>query len=149
MPASRRLVPAERELLRCFSGSIDLDRVRIHTSRSLLGRTVTRLTRGAALALGYHVFIPREVSLSTLAHELAHVCQYQQWGAIRYLARGAWNQILLRTILGRDVYRWDSEPGKRFADYGMEQQGQIVQDSFDILSPRRAEAQRLSPYQPA
>jgi hypothetical protein len=149
MPVSRSLVSAERELLQCFGASIDLNRVRVHDTRSFLTRVVTLLTRGSAIALGYHVFTAREMTLPVMAHELAHVCQYEEWGAVRYLAQGAWNQIMLRTLLRRDVYRWDPEPGKAFANYGMEQQGQIVQDCFDITSPRRAQAQRLSPYSPA
>lgn len=148
MPASRPLVSSERELLQCFSGTIDLDRVRIYNHRSLLGRLVIGLTRGAAIALGYRIFIPRDLTLPVMAHEMAHVCQYQEWGALRYLARGAWNQIVLRALLGRDVYRWEAEPGKSFLDYGMEQQGQIVQDCFDVNSSRRASAQLLSPYKP-
>ena len=148
MAASRPLIAAERELLESFRDSIDLDRVRIYHGRSLLGRMVIRLTRGAAIALGYRVFIPREITLPVMAHELAHVCQYRQWGALRYLARGAWNQIVLRTLLRRDVYRWEPVPGKPFAEYGMEQQGQIVQDCFDVNSPRRTVAQHLSPYKP-
>lgn len=148
MPASRPLVSAERELLQCFSGSIDLDRIRIYNRRSWLGRVVIRLTRGAAIALGYRVFIPHDISLPVMAHELAHVCQYQEWGALRYLAQGAWNQVVLRTLLRRDVYRWDFQPGKAFRDYGMEQQGQIVQDCFDLSSSKRAAAQLLSPYKP-
>ena len=148
MPASRPLVSAERELLQCFSASIDLDRVRIYNNRSRLGRIVIRCSRGAAIAMGYHIFIPRDATLPTMAHELAHVAQYRQWGALTYLARGAWNQIVLRALLGRDVYRWEAAPGKDFASYGMEQQGQIVQDSFDTSSPRRAAAQKLSPWLP-
>jgi Domain of unknown function (DUF4157) len=148
MPASRPLISTERELLHCFGDRIDLDRVRIYNSRSLLGRIVIRFTRGAAFALGYHVFIPRKITLPIMAHELTHVCQYQEWGVIRYLARGAWNQIVLRTILRRDVYQWEPVPGKAFQDYGMEQQGQIVQDCFDVASPRRRAAQKVSPYTP-
>jgi hypothetical protein len=148
MPASRPLISAERELLHCFSASIDLDRVRIYNNRSLLGRIVIHCARGAAIALGYHVFIPRDATLPIMAHELAHVAQYQEWGALVYLARGAWNQIVLRFLFGRDVYHWEPKPGKDFASYGMEQQGQIVQDSFDTASPRRASAQKLSPWIP-
>ena len=148
MPPSRPLVSSERELLHCFGGTIDLDRVRIYNSRSLLGRVIIGLTRGAAIALGYRIFIPRDITLPVMAHELAHVCQYQEWGALRYLARGAWNQIVLRVLLGRDVYGWEPKEGKPFSEYGMEQQGQIVQDCFDVHSPRRADAERLSPFSP-
>ena len=148
MPASRRLLSAERELLACFQGSIDLDRVRIYHRRSFFGRMVILCTRGAAIALGYRVFIPHEIALPVMAHELAHIYQYQEWGALRYLLKGAWNQIVLRGLFGRDVYRWEAVPGKTFADYGMEQQGQIVQDCFDVQSPRRAQAERLSPFRP-
>ena len=148
MPASRPLLSSERELLQCFSASIDLDRVRIYNDRSLLGRLIIRLTRGAAIALGYRIFISRDLTLPVMAHEMAHVCQYEEWGALRYLARGAWNQIVLRAVLGRDVYRWEPEPGKSFVEYGMEQQGQIVEDCFDLSSSRRDSAQLLSPYKP-
>ena len=148
MTGSRPLVSAERELLQCFSGRINLDQVRVYNDTSLLGRIVIRCTRGAAIALGHHIFIPRDATLPTMAHELTHVAQYKEWGAVVYLARGAWNQIVLRTLLGRDVYRWEPEPGKDFASYGMEQQGQIVQDSFDARSPRRASAQEISPWTP-
>lgn len=146
MTSGRPLRTAERELLGCFSARIDLDRVRVYGNG--LARLVSVFTGGAAIALGYRVFTPRDLALPTLAHELAHVCQYAEWGALRYFATGAWNQIVLRTLLRRDVYRWEVEPGKAFGDYGMEQQGQIVQDSFDVNSPLRAHAQRLSPYQP-
>lgn len=148
MPASRPLLPAERELLQCFSGRVDLHRIRVYHNRSLLGRIVTRCSRGSAIALGHHIFIPRDATLPTMAHELAHVAQYKEWGALVYLIRGAWNQIVLRTLLGRDVYRWEPVPGKDFASYGMEQQGQIVQDCFDLYSPRRVQAQQLSPFTP-
>jgi hypothetical protein len=148
MSASRPLASSERVLLHGFSDTLDLGRVRIYHSRSLLGRMIIGLSRGAAITLGYRIVVPREVSLPVMAHELAHVSQYQEWGAWRYLARGAWHQVVLRGLLGRDVYRWEAEPGKVFADYDMEQQAQIVQDCFDLRSPRRADALRLSPFAP-
>lgn len=144
----RPLIASERELLECFASHIDLDRVRIYGSRTWLARVVGPFTRGAAIALGYRIIIPGRQHLPTLAHELTHVCQYQRWGPLLYFTRGAWNQLLLRTLLRRDVYRWEFTPGKQFAEYGMEQQGQIVQDCFDITSPRRAAAQIVSPYTP-
>jgi hypothetical protein len=144
----RPLIPAERELLECFASHIDLDRVRIHNSPTWLTRLVGLFTGGSAIALGYRVFLPGRISLPTLAHELTHVSQFERWGAFRYFTLGVWNQLVLRSLLRRNVYRWEFQPGKSFADYGMEQQGQIVQDCFDITSTKRAAAQVVSPYSP-
>lgn len=148
MPSSRPLLPAERELLGCFAGAIDLDRVRVYGRRSAPGRVMSMFTGGKSIALGYRLFLSRGSSLPVMAHELMHVCQYESWGALSYLARGAWNQLVLRLLLRKDVYRWEPDPGKAFTDYRMEQQGQIVQDCFDVSSPRRVQAQHLSPYRP-
>lgn len=144
----RPLHQAERELLGCFAQSVDLDRVRIFTQHSRLGRVVARVTGGAAVALGYRIILPGNNSLPVLAHELTHVSQYQRWGRWRYYLSGAWNQVVLRLLLRRDVYRWRTEAGKTFDQYGMEQQGRIVEDCFNVASPRRAEARHLSPFLP-
>lgn len=144
----RALHRAERELLTCFASSVDLDRVRIITRYSRLGRFVTRMSGGVAVALGYRIFLPGENSLPVLAHELTHVSQYQRWGSVRYYLAGIWNQIVLRLLLRRDVYRWSTETGKTFHQFGMEQQGQIVEDCFNVASPRRTEAQHISPFRP-
>jgi hypothetical protein len=146
--SGRQLIRAERELLQCFDREISLDRVRIYTGRHRLARVMGWLTGGSAIALGYHVFVPGRVRLPMLAHELTHVCQYRRWGVIRYYARGFWNQVILRTICGRDVYHWSPTPGKSFGDYGMEQQGQIVEDCFNPYSRRQVEASRISPFTP-
>ena len=144
----RALHRAERELLTCFASAVDLDRVRIITRYSWLGRLVTRISGGAAVALGYRIFLPGDNSLPILAHELTHVSQYQRWGWWRYYLSGAWNQVVLRLLLRRDVYDWRTEGGKAFDKFGMEQQGQIVEDCFNVASPRRGEARHLSPFLP-
>jgi len=144
----RPLHRAERELLTGFASAVDLDRVRIVSRYSWLGRLVTRFSGGAAVALGYRIFLPGENSLPILAHELTHVSQYQRWGRLRYYLAGIWNQVVLRLLLRRDVYDWRADAGKTFHQFGMEQQGQIVEDCFNIASPRRTAAQHLSPFRP-
>jgi hypothetical protein len=102
------------------------------------------------VALGNHIFLPArsESDLAVLAHELTHCAQYQQWGAFRYYARGFTEQLreLLhrRFGMGSSPYAYRLEEPKQFAAYGMEQQGQIVEDSFR----RDALASRISPYRP-
>lgn len=144
----RGLVSSERELLASFAASIDLDRVRIYSSRTRFGRVVGFLSGGSAVALGYRIVVPGRLYLPVLAHELAHVSQFERWGALRYFASGVWHQFILRGLLRRDVYRWELEPGKPFERYGMEQQGQIVQDCYDHASRQRAGAQLISPFTP-
>ncbi len=148
MRAGRPLIQTERELLASFAGAVDLDRIRIYDRGTPFGRLVSVLARGAAVALGHRIVVSGPVYLPTLAHELAHVSQYTRWGPARYFLAGFWNQIVLRILLGRDVYRWEFEPGKLFHHYGMEQQGQIVEDCYDVASPRRAHALLISPFTP-
>jgi len=68
-----------------------------------------------------------------LAHELTHCAQYQAWGPARYFARGATLQLahlLHRALgLGRNPYAWRADGERPFESYGMEQQGQIVEDA--------------------
>ena len=86
--------------------------------------------------MGNHVFLPDRCAgdLATLAHELTHCGQYQAWGGWRYFTRGAATQVrdLLHRGLGvgESPYAYRLEEGKPFDAYGMEQQGQIVEDSY-------------------
>ena len=88
------------------------------------------------MTLGNHVFLPDRCAndLAILAHELTHCGQYQAWGAWRYFSRGAGAQLrdLLhrRLGVGQSPYAYRLEAGKPFEAYGIEQQGQIVEDSF-------------------
>ena len=113
--------------------------VRVHGSSSagwarLLRRMVLGLSRGRAVALGNHVFLPArcERDPAVLAHELTHCAQYQAWGAWRYYRRGATAQVrdLLHRSLGvcRSPYAYDGDEGRPFHDCGMEQQAQMVED---------------------
>jgi hypothetical protein len=117
---------------------IDLSRVRLHraASRGLFRRFVLWASRGRAVALGNDVYLPARCDgdLRVLAHELTHCGQYQAWGPWRYYTRGATAQardLLHRTLgVGRSPYAYEIEAGKPFEAYGMEQQAQIVEDSF-------------------
>jgi hypothetical protein len=88
------------------------------------------------VALGNHVFLPDRCrdDLAILAHEMTHCGQYQSWGALTYYRRGAAAQVrelLHRAFgIGSSPYRYELETGKPLEAYGMEQQAQIVEDSF-------------------
>jgi len=108
------------------------------------------LSRNRAVALGNHVFLPqgRERDLPVLAHELTHCAQYQAWGALTYFRRGLVAQVreLLhrKARIGSSPYAYTVNPGKSFAAYGMEQQGQIVEDCFR----GHPSARQISPFHP-
>jgi Domain of unknown function (DUF4157) len=150
-----RLTSGEHARLGTLVGRLDCDRVRLHRAprpglAGSLRRLVLALSRGRAVALGNHVFLPDRCAhdLATLAHELTHCAQYQAWGGWRYFSRGAAAQLrdlLHRTSgIGRSPYAYRLEAGKPFDAYGMEQQGQIVEDSFRGDPAALA----VSPYRP-
>lgn len=150
-----RLTANERARLGTLPGGVDCDQVRLHRTAErgtagLLRRVVLWVSHGRAVALGNHVFLPDHCAgdLAILAHELTHCGQYQAWGGWRYFMRGASAQ--LRELmhrgfrLGQSPYRYRLEAGKPFEAYGMEQQGQIVEDSY--RGDRAALA--VSPFRP-
>jgi hypothetical protein len=150
-----RLTPNLRAQLGELTRALDCSRVRIHSADSVgvsnaFRRLVLWVSRGRAVALGNHIILPRRSAddLPMLAHELIHCAQYQAWGARRYYARGLREQVryLLHRVLGvgSSPYAYRVEEEKPFESYGMEQQGQIVEDCFR----RDALAGRISPYQP-
>jgi len=119
--------------------ALDADRVRLYGAScggtaALARRIVLGLSRGRAVALGNHVFLPArcEADPAVLAHELTHCAQYQSWGAWRYYRRGAAAQVrdlLHRTLgIGTSPYAYRIDERKPFEAYGMEQQAQIVED---------------------
>ena len=136
-----RLTAEERARLESLAARVDFERVRLHRApcggaAGTLRGLVLWASRGRAVALGNHVFLPDHCAgdLATLAHELTHCGQYQTWGRWRYYARGAHarvRELLHRRLgLGESPYRYRLESGKPFDAYGMEQQGQIVEDAY-------------------
>jgi len=135
-----QLTEDETRALRGLPLPVDLSRVRIH--RGAGGRVVRgvralvlRCTGGRGIALGNDVFLPDDCggSLPVLAHEVTHCGQYQAWGALRYYARGIADrlrELRHRRGAGASPYDYRSETLKPFEHYGMEQQGQIVEDWF-------------------
>jgi hypothetical protein len=128
---------------------VDWSRVRLYGcgcggGTRLLRRVVLGLSRGRAIALGNHVFLPArcEGDLATLAHEATHCAQYQAWGPWRYFSRGAAAQardLAYRLLgVGRSPYAYTAAPGRPFDAYGMEQQAQIVEDALRGSAVARA-----------
>ena len=140
MPTSDRLTADERRRLGSLMARVSCERVRLHRGGSgaegALRRAVLWASRGRAVVLGNHVFLPDRCAgdFATLAHELTHCGQYQAWGGWRYFSRGAAAQLrdlLHRTLgVGRSPYQYRLEEGKPLDAYGMEQQAQIVEDAF-------------------
>jgi len=154
MPADR-LTAHECASLGILSSVVDCDRIRLYRTRAgtagFMRRLVLGLSRNRAVALGNHVFLPDRChsDLAVLAHELTHCGQYQAWGPVTYFARGAKAQVreLLHRVfgIGSSPYRYELETEKPFEAYGMEQQAQIVEDSFRGDPGARS----VSPFQPS
>jgi hypothetical protein len=128
---------------------VDWSRVRLYRAgcgrgAGLARRVVLWLSRGRAVALGNHVFLPARCDgdLAIVAHEVTHSAQYQSWGPWRYFARGAVAQIRdlvhRRFGVGRSPYAYRAAPGRPFDDYDMEQQAQIVEDALRGSAAARA-----------
>lgn len=129
------LTDAERAALRELHGDLDHLGIRVRREAGDAIRAIVLfLSRGRAVALGRHVFVApaQERDLAILAHELMHCRQYEAWGPARYFARGFVEQarhLLSRAGMVRSPYDWRSVPRREFSAYGMEQQGQLVEDA--------------------
>ena len=151
----RHLTSHEHAALGNLATAVDCRRVRLYRSGTsggagLLRNLVLWLSRNRAVALGNHVFLPQgcDRDLPVLAHELTHCAQYQAWGALVYFGKGAAAQarelLHRKARIGSSPYRYTADPGKPFSAYGMEQQGQIVEDCFRGHPPAKA----ISPFHP-
>ena len=145
----------ERRALGTLCDCVDMSRIRLHRGsgrpmRRLLRRLILAASGGRGVTLGNHVFLPEGVaqSIPVIAHELTHCAQYQTWGPLRYYARGIAErarEMRWRLGLGPNPYAYEIAPGKPFDQYGMEQQGQIVEDCYR----GSAAAAAVSPYRPS
>jgi hypothetical protein len=152
--AGDRLRPDELAALGTLAEAVDWGLVRLHRGAGgraarLVRSAVLALSRGRAVTLGNHVFLPDWCcqSVPVLAHELTHCAQYQDWGPLRYFARGVaerLREVRHRWGLGTSPYGYAADPNRPFGLYGMEQQGQIVEDCFR----GNALALAISPYRP-
>jgi hypothetical protein len=153
--AADRLTNDECTKLGSLAAAVDCSRVQVYRggiggSAGLLRDLVLWLSRNRPIALGDRVFLPDhcQEDLPVLAHELTHCGQYQAWGPLRYYGRGFATQLrdlCHRTVkIGSSQYHYRPDPSKPFAAYGMEQQGQIVEDCFrgDPM------ARTISPFHP-
>jgi hypothetical protein len=129
------LSPEEVSALGWLLDGIEPGEVALHLSEGDARRAaVLFCSRGRPVALGHRIFVPggRRGDVALLAHEMMHVRQYREWGPLVYYARGAWEQaryLASRAGLAANPYDWQSVAGKRFTEYGMEQQAQIVEDA--------------------
>lgn len=91
---------------------------------------VLRVSQGRSVTLGNRIFLgdADRNRFAVLAHEVHHTVQYQRWGAVQYYNRGVGERI--SELLGVNPYEYSID-GRRFEEYGMEQQGQIVADLVD------------------
>lgn len=149
------LTSYERAALGNLATALDCRRVRLYRAgiggaSGLLRDVVLWLSRNRAVALGNHVFLPQgcDQDLPVLAHELTHCAQYQAWGPLVYFGKGVAAQarelLHRKTKIGTSPYAYTANPGKPFSAYGMEQQGQIVEDCFRGNPDARA----ISPFRP-
>lgn len=133
---ARRLSDGERRALRDACDGLDPDQITLRRESGDTWRDlVLFVSGGRAVTLGHSIFLPddRTQDLALIAHELTHCRQYQDWGAVRYYARGALEQVrsvLSRMGVVRDPYDWRSVPPMAFSEYTMEQQGQLVEDAY-------------------
>ena len=97
-------------------------------------------------SFGKNLYFNGEPHPGQLAHEVFHyVDQYKSMGPFEYyVAFGILHAE--EYVFGKQLYNWedhyDSEKG--FYQYGLEEQGQIVEDCYNRIS---ATACEISPYQ--
>ncbi|GAB3410348.1 Rhs element Vgr protein [Massilia agilis] len=134
---SRPLTPAEMVMAALvFGKSIDYQRVRIHARRylPLVQPKNCCMTPNGSMYFHRSCFLPDYTrgdppAVHWFIHEMAHVWQHQLGYAVRL--RGA-----VRVGLS---YDYDLAPGKAFADFNMEAQGELLADYFMLKHMGRPE----------
>ena len=153
---TRAIAPEECAAIGSLPLPVDWSRVRLYRAECPRGSRLARrlvlwLSRGRAVALGNHVFLPArcERDVGVLAHEMTHCAQYQAWGPVRYFGKAAVAQtrdfFYRRFGLGRSPYAYVPDPALPFAAYGMEQQAQIVEDAWRGSAAARAITESCAP----
>lgn len=122
----------EREQLGDLCNQADCSKIQVHRGNDGAAANATRaavlkLSGNRSVTLGNDIYLSDAADFATLAHETQHVVQYQKWGAGEYLRQGINERVLEWT--GRNPYKY-SLNGRSLGRYGMEQQGQIVEDCF-------------------
>ncbi len=121
-PGTRPLNASEKEVMREIFGT------RIATSRVVID-TTSRLARRKKVAFVTFNTIHcwNAIPPNLLAHELTHIWQYQQFGAV-YISKS------LQAQHSAAGYNYGGEPvltdSASFLEFNMEQQGDIVEDYF-------------------
>ena len=128
------LTSKERSELGDLCNQTDCSRIEVYrgedgAAKNLLRRTVLAASGGRSVTLGNDIFLgDGDVEdFAILAHETQHVVQYGKWGAAEYLRQGVKARVM--EMRGGNPYAYRLN-GRSFWRYGMEQQGQIVEDCF-------------------
>lgn len=131
------LTEEERKKLGNTCDKVDCDKVDVHRGndgrvRNALRKAVMFVSGGRSVTLGNHVYLGDGDAQSTpvLAHEVTHVGQYQEWGAIKYYGRGAGARI--EEIFGGDPYSLPSPlpNGVPFGSYGWSNKDRLFRTVF-------------------
>lgn len=146
VPTERPLTPAEIEAAKQVLGedALDWDRVRVRSGGYLDAAFWANGDR--PFTTGYVINVPDgdTIPTSVMVHELMHTYQYEKYG---------WDYIR-KAIIAQNTDGYDYggpdgleqawADGKHFADFNVEQQGQIVQDYYELLE----NGGDTSPYAP-
>jgi len=128
------LSAAERQKLGNLCNEADCSNIQVYRGNddkaaNLLRSAVLTVSGGRSVTLGHNIFLGDDDihDFASLAHETQHVVQYEKWGAAEYLRKGVNERAF--EITGGNPYAYRLN-GRRLGGYGMEQQGQIVEDCF-------------------
>jgi len=140
----RQLSPTETAEARLvFGAGLKYGRISIveNTEFPNIVAAIGRAPKPNAVSLGGTIYFPETLltsaqdiaqgnlrAMAWLMHELAHQWQYQRMGWV-YLARSGWVQV----TQGRTGYVYEIVPGRKLADYNLEQQGDIARDYYCAL----------------